>query len=51
MGAGRVVLNYGRNLNYIYARTRAKLYVLKVKKNALVVCTLRHGFMNTGLYG
>jgi hypothetical protein len=49
MGAERAVLPLRAEFK-LYLRSRAKLYVLKVK-NALVVCTLRHGFMNTGLYG
>jgi len=49
MGAQRAVLQLRAEFK-LYLRARAKLYVLKVK-NSLVVCTLRHGFMNVGLYG
>jgi len=48
MGAERAVLPLRAEFK-LHLRARAKLYVLKVK-NALVVCTLRHGFMNIDQY-
>jgi hypothetical protein len=49
MGEERAVLPLRAEFK-LYLRARAKLYVLKVK-NTLVICTLRHGFMNIDLYG
>jgi hypothetical protein len=47
---GRTFITGGILIKFTRAREIVR-FKRKKKKNALVVCTLRHGFMNIGLYG